>query len=139
MRVMRALWAATAAMAAMLAGHAAAADQFDLVCKGVVTRWNGQTEQRTATIAVDIPAAAFCLDACGHAASIQRVEPGRLVFYEREERTSTRISRKLFAVDRASGKLEMSDTVRGTTATFSDVWSAQCEVAPFTPLPANRF
>ncbi len=108
---------------ALIATPAAAAEQFDLVCKSKaeVTRYR-----------VDLAAREWCWEGCTNGTwRIADVTSSRIVF--KDEKTDTSVVSNF--VDRSSGRYSRFNQSR--FGTFSS--QGTCEVAPFSGFPKAKF
>lgn len=108
---------------ALLASPAAAADQFDLVCR---------SKDETVRYRVDLATKEWCWEQCRFGTwRIADVTSSRIVFKDEKTDTSTVTN----TVDRSTGINRRFN--RNRYSTFAS--SADCEIAPFSGFPKAKF
>jgi hypothetical protein len=123
---MRAWWVLAVVM---IAAPAAAADQFDLVCKGLER--DGSSRQRKPVekhYRVDLATKRWCSGACARSSQIQQIIPDRIVFRDAERKfySDNLVSHY---VDRRSGEWVDHWFAASGASVERD---GQCEVATFS-------
>jgi hypothetical protein len=121
-----------AAALALANGQALAADQFDLLCKGTSRAEPGGAEVAwSKRYSIDLGAGAFCDQGCSVRQTIARIEPG--LIYLRDDRPITAPvgSGRVLLVNRADASILEHG--------YGALVTGTCDLAPFTPLPKNKF
>ncbi len=119
----------------LMAAPAAAADQFDLVCKGQYrVRPNGGLTSRDIRFRLDLVTKSWCRDSCTQVRTIQAVEQGKIVLRHQQEERPRLLS--FSEIDRVAGTYR--DFSAGGGRSFWDE-EGRCEVAPFSGFPTAKF
>jgi hypothetical protein len=123
------------AAAALLAGEAQAADQFDLVCKGEQKISSvPRSEQIVQRYRVDLTSGIWCEDECTDVRHIQDLTPTRIIFEEHGE--LLREGSALHIVDRTTG--DWYRNIGGDGVYL--IVKGQCQPAPFSGInPKTKF
>ncbi len=109
---------------------------FNLECSGVEhMAVRGETKAWTAEIHVDLAAHTYCgaLADCTGRLKIERIEPGKIYFFDDEPKNDGGDLAVLF-VDRATGALHYA-----ITGPVFDSIEATCKKKPFSGFPKNKF
>ncbi len=122
--------------AAMIASPVAAADQFDLVCKGQYKeRPNSGWKPVEVRYRIDIPAKSWCFESCRSAQQIQSIEGGKLVLF-RPDPADRRSGYATHEIDRVSGNYSRTQN-RGIGSFWEE--EGHCEPADFSGFPSPKF
>jgi hypothetical protein len=124
------------ALAAVAAGQAqAATEQFDLVCRGTVSKGHGAKPELTDEhYRVDLAKGQWCGGECTHVRAIAEVTPSRITFDKRDDPLKREYA--LHLVERTTGEWYYS------LGPVAERWTiqGQCEPAPFTGInPQVKF
>jgi hypothetical protein len=138
----RTLAASALLAAAPLAAHAA--DQFDLVCRGQVTQYDGATKPFETRLHIDLATRRICLDDCAAVGRLTEITDAALAGRYTDSGPFPNGIPGVFdyrsdlAVDRRTGAYRRTDTddsgdpppVNARVSTFV----GRCEAAPYTGL-----
>lgn len=113
---------------ALLATPAAAADQFDLVCRGSEADPRGIEKTYGARFRVDLSAMKYCEDVCSERTKIAKVNENYIIFSDLNDPA---LGRVYMSVDRRTGELDGEASVG--PARF--VTKATCERREFSGFP----
>lgn len=125
--------------AALLAGEAQAADQFDLVCKGDV-RTSIYSKKRApyqARYRIDLAQKLWCMNECSGVHHLADITPSRISFEDKEDPLKHRTI--YHYVERGNGAWTDYDSDLGPYPSVFDV-KGVCDPAPFSGIdPQTKF
>lgn len=119
---------------ALVSVPAAAAEQFDLICKGTYRQAvNGKWRPMEVRLRIDLPSSEWCRDKCSDVRKIAEITSGKITLAQSDRADSRLYS--LQTVDRATGEFHFYLNGSGT------FWEEQanCAPAPFSGFPARKF
>jgi len=115
---------------------ALAAEQFDLDCQGTkVTKSGGAAEPYSFRVQVDLTAQKWCMDKCQRVASINAVQPDRIVLADDSTYNSRMDVTDSVTVDPKTFAFKRLMVQERPEAAYLKV-EAACKQAPFTAFPA---
>lgn len=128
-------WALAAALGTV-ATPAAAADQFDLICKGrQKTSIDGSWKPYEQSYKVDLTSKTYCTFKCELVESIASVDDARIAFQKTDEADAGAVT-VFHYVNRSDGK--WTYFFSGGSGSYENT-EGVCEPAPFTGFPAAKF
>lgn len=122
-----------------IASPAAAADTFDLVCKGTIKQSiNGRPKPYEVRYRIDLAGKRWCREACTKVMAIQAVEAGRIVLLQSDKQHSSDVQAYRW-IDHTTGEWnDYFSSKVGLSSVYQDV-VGQCDPADFSGFPPAKF
>ncbi|HEX2594806.1 MAG TPA: hypothetical protein VHL34_25110 [Rhizomicrobium sp.] len=124
-------------LAVVAATPAAAADQFDLICKGaqesVDSLGNRTNVPKTFEMRLDLAAKQYCEDSCSVLGKISEVTERAVIFEQSKSEPTPEGPARWHYVSRETGNFVFATSDYGTLRQFSI--KASCDAAPFRGFP----